>query len=1151
MLSLRSLPARGLAYHWRGNVAVALGVAVGAAVLSGALFVGDSLRGSLRERAERQAGPVSAAWVGGRLIRDSVAERVLPGAVVPAMLLRGSVTADRTDAGDTARQSGVTVFGLPPAGLERFHVPVPGGSPANAAVVGRPLANRLGVATGDRIRLSVQQFSAVPRGSLLGRRSADDVTTGMTLTVVAVLPDGHPANDLSLVPTPGTPLNLFVSLGYVQDRQKQAGRANALLGFVAANETDFARTANAALADALTPEDLGLRVAARRKGYVSVESDQLLLEPPAAEAATAAAKDLGLRAEPTAVYLANSIAAGGKSIPYSIVAALDPAAAPPLGPFLPPGVAALKDDEIALLDWEESPLKAVPVGAKVAITFFKPEVEAGAEETTATFTLAGRVPFAGAAADPELTPPFPGITDKLRIGDWDPPFPFDNTRIKPGDANERFWERHKTTPKAYITRAAGERLFGSRFGSFTSVRVAPASGSTPDATAARLREAMRAKLSPAALGVEFEDTRARLADASRGGTDFGGLFLGFSLFLIVSALLLVGLLFRLTVERRAKEIGGLLADGYPPVTVRRLLLAEGLALTVVGGAVGVLVGVGYSRLLVEFLTALWPDPTVKSFLRPHATPASAAIGFGLTLVMALGAIGLAVRGLVKVAPPALLRGMTTDDLPAVGPPRRWPVVVAAVCVVAAVAAIAIGPRVRNPDYRAGAFFAGGGLLLAAGLLLVRRWLRADRRGLPRAAGSLGLLELGPRNAGRFPGRSLLTVGLLAAATFLLVAVESFRRRPDAEFAGRTGGSGGFNLLAEADVPVCQPFTGRAGQDDLLESLQRYYQDRPSPGGPSPQEKVVEAKRTLGDIRDVIPMRVRAGDDASCLNLYQASRPRVVGVPDALVNRGGFQFYASEAATPEQQANPWLLLTTPREDGAVPVIAEQHTALYMLKVGLGGELTVPDEAGRPVRCRIVATLADSPFQSELLMGDAAFRRLYPREEGYRLFLIETPPEAEKPVADILELGLRANGLTVTPTRERVAAYQAVIGTYLSTFQLLGGLGLFLGVLGLAVVILRGVWERLGELALLRSVGYRTRALQFLVIVEHALLLVVGLGSGVLAALASVAPHVAGGTAVPWVRLAGILGLVLGVGFVVASAATAGILRVPVIPALRRE
>ena len=55
----------------------------------------------------------------------------------------------------------------------------------------------------------------------------------------------------------------------------------------------------------------------------------------------------------------------------------------------------------------------------------------------------------------------------------------------------------------------------------------------------------------------------------------------------------------------------------------------------------------------------------------------------------------------------------------------------------------------------------------------------------------------------------------------------------------------------------------------------------------------------------------------------------------------------------------------------------------------------------------------------------------------------------------------------------------------------------------------------------------------------------------AAFASVAPHVLEGAAVPWAELLGMLGLVFLVGLGVASAATAGILRVPVIPALRRE
>ena len=146
----------------------------------------------------------------------------------------------------------------------------------------------------------------------------------------------------------------------------------------------------------------------------------------------------------------------------------------------------------------------------------------------------------------------------------------------------------------------------------------------------------------------------------------------------------------------------------------------------------------------------------------------------------------------------------------------------------------------------------------------------------------------------------------------------------------------------------------------------------------------------------------------------------------------------------------------------------------------------------------------------------------------------------------------NGLIATPTRERVAAYQAVIGAYLSTFQLLGGLGLLLGVLGLAVVVLRGVWERLGELALLRAVGYRT-----------ATAAVPRAGRKRAPARGRARDRRARGArsrslrTLPRVRPCRGLAsracsaLVLVVGLGVASAATAGILRVPVIPALRRE
>src|SRR5207248_8962635 len=90
------------------------------------------------------------------------------------------------------------------------------------------------------------------------------------------------------------------------------------------------------------------------------------------------------------------------------------------------------------------------------------------------------------------------------------------------------------------------------------------------------------------------------------------LLLGVSLFLIAAALVLVGLLVRLSLDRRASEVGLLLATGYRTRTVRRLLLTEGLALAALGGLLGLAGAIGYAALMLKLLAQLWPEGSVGS-----------------------------------------------------------------------------------------------------------------------------------------------------------------------------------------------------------------------------------------------------------------------------------------------------------------------------------------------------------------------------------------------------------------------------------------------------------------------------------------------------------------------------------------------------------
>ncbi|MBI5397551.1 MAG: ABC transporter permease, partial [Verrucomicrobia bacterium] len=239
-------------------------------------------------------------------------------------------------------------------------------------------------------------------------------------------------------------------------------------------------------------------------------------------------------------------------------------------------------------------------------------------------------------------------------------------------------------------------------------------------------------------------------------------------------------------------------------------------------------------------------------------------------------------------------------------------------------------------------------------------------------------------------------------------------------------------------------------------------------------------------------------------------------------------------------------------GVVPVIGDYNTVMWILHRDLGGEMAVTDERGATVRLRFVGLLEGSIFQSELIMGQAAFLKLFPGRSGFSVLAIEAPWARAKTVAETLERSLGEYGFDATRTNERLAAFAVIENTYLSVFQLLGGLGLLLGTLGLGAIMLRNVLERRGELALLQALGFRRRALAVLVLAENAFLLVAGVTCGAGAGLLSVAPHLAGGGGdVPWGGLVLLLAAVVAAGIGAGAWAVRVAVRTPMLEALRAE
>jgi hypothetical protein len=317
-------------------------------------------------------------------------------------------------------------------------------------------------------------------------------------------------------------------------------------------------------------------------------------------------------------------------------------------------------------------------------------------------------------------------------------------------------------------------------------------------------------------------------------------------------------------------------------------------------------------------------------------------------------------------------------------------------------------------------------------------------------------------------------------------------------------------------------------------------------GLEPQDAVLANTR-------ISRFRLRPGDEASCLTLYRPANPRIIA-PEArfLDQPPRFSFSSSLASTDEERANPWRLLSRKFDDGAVAAIADQTTLTYSLHIGVGDDFVLAPDSPSPTRLRIVASLADSMLQSELVIGEDAFVRLFPRNEGYRVWLIDTPASEAPAVTAHLEDRLSDFGLDVADSALRWSSYHQVENTYLATFQALGALGLLLGTIGLGAVLARNVLERKRELALLRAVGYSPSHIRVMVLSESVALVVSGVLIGTISAVLAVMPAIRErAQAVPVAELGGLLIAVVITGVAASLFAVRLAVSSPVVAALKSE
>ena len=561
----------------------------------------------------------------------------------------------------------------------------------------------------------MQKPSAIPAEWLHGRK--DDAGRAMRFTVRQILPPEE-LGEFSLRAQQGVVRAAFVPLRRLQKDLDLAGKANMILLAAGSGEPALKRS--------FTLADLGLKIRTldERRG-ISIESDGALIGDSLAGAVRSAAASLGMGAAPIFTYLANTIRLGDREIPYSLVTAM-------------PGMADNGAHSIVLNDWAARDLGAKP-GDSITLEYYVWKEEGRLATESATFTLASIVPLKS-AGDRDLAPEYPGMTDSESLHDWDPPFPVDLRRVRPRD--EDYWKTYKTTPKAFIPLETGQQLWGSRFGKITSIRLTPPAGTDVAAARDAFEKRLRETVDPLQSGLALLPVRAQGLSAAQGSTDFGEYFTYFSFFLVISALVLTGLFFRLGIEQRLREVGALRALGFSARRIGWLFLAEGLMLSIVGSLIGAAGAAGYGALALLGLRTFWVDAVGTRLLSLHVSAESLLLGVSAGVLTAIIAIAFSVRKLRKVSPLRLLSGATRDIVQPRA--RRWYLAVAALAGLSAVALLAAAASKKIDQ--TGGFFGAGALLLSSLLLFEWVWLSSGRGSIPRSVARLGF-----RNAGYRPG----------------------------------------------------------------------------------------------------------------------------------------------------------------------------------------------------------------------------------------------------------------------------------------------------------------------------------------------------------------------------------------------------------------
>ncbi len=1077
-MSFLGLIFRNLAFYRKSYLAVLAGMVISTAVLTGALVVGDSVRYSLDRLTDIRLGKTRfAIQSGNRFFRQQLAAELAVRAkslIVPVLQLEGiAVNPDKN-----IQINAVEILGIDERFVKLWNdtakQPV-----GDEAFLSRNTAEKLKLKPGDEFLVKTYKKTKASENAPFVSEKEPLVVFRLKVGAIA---DDQQMGRFSLKNNQSPPFNIFIPLATLAHKLELDGNANVLLITENKNNNPDTQNLDSLLRLSWHPEDAGLEFEkSEANNTFEIRSDRIFIDDQAAKAI----QQVIAGAEPIFTYLVNAISTNSKSTPYSFVTAAGAG-------YLHRKLSA---NEIIINNWLADDL-GVKTGDSIQLKYFKMGILRKLTEDSAQFCVKAILPVTDSLFDRTLMPDFPGMSDAGNCGEWETGAPVDLGKIR--DKDEKYWNNFRGTPKAFISIADGQKLWDNAFGHTTAYRFKADSSMLP-----ALKIRLMDLLIPSAFGLTVQDVYNEGKSAAANSTDFGGLFLSLSFFIIAAALLLTALLFSLHAQKRIAESGILATLGFRKKQIISILFAETSLVIITGGIIGAIAGIYYNKLLLLGLNTLWNDAVRTTMLQMHLVPTTLLAGVASAVIIALLTMLFVLLRNFRRPLSSMVKGIVVPS-PALNHRLEKLSLLFALLLFLITAGMVIYSFTSNRTGLSEIFLSAGGIILIAGILLVNYiLLYATRKTSDSVPGFYTLIL---RNASLKKRQTLAAITLLALGTFSVIITGANRKTFYGTENKPQSGTGGFLFWTESTVPFLYDLNSEEGR------LKYGLTDEPA----------------LQDVKFIQILR-QDGNDASCLNLNQVSQPAMLGINASYFDRKqSFSFL--ELAPGCNDQHPWLTLNKALAPDIIPCFADQTVIQWGLHKKVGDTLLYRDEIGNTLKVEIMGGLENSIFQGNVLVSASLLRHYFPSAAGSGVMLIDGDYTKRTDISARLEYLLRDYGMAITPASERLAQFNSVTNTYLSVFMLLGGLGVILGTFGLGVVILRNIRERQSEMAVYLAIGFKRNFVSQLLVVEYSFILSAGIFIGTFAAFIGLLPSLfITSTSLPWTFIAAILSAILLSGF----------------------